>query len=140
MSVELGPGLITSIYDGIQRPLDDIMKDFGKQLTAWCGSSFPEDETRNGNLFRLQKSEMKLEREMCSVLFRRQQLLQQKIMVPYGVSGTVKEIKAGEFTVEEVVAVLETKDGDKELTMMQKWPVRTGRPYEKKLPPKMHRL
>ena len=52
-------------------------------------------------------------------------VVEQKIMVPYGVSGTVKEIKSGEFTVEEVVAVLETKDGDKELTMMQKWPVRT---------------
>ena len=71
---------------------------------------------------------------MCSVLFRRQQLLSRRSMVPYGVSGTVKEIKSGEFTVEEVVAVLETKDGDKELTMMQKWPVRTGRPYVKKLP------
>ena len=62
-------------------------------------------------------------------------IVQQKIMVPYGVEGTVKEIKAGEFTVEEVVAVVETKDGDKELTMMQKWPVRRGRPYVKKLPP-----
>lgn len=61
-------------------------------------------------------------------------VVEQKIMVPYGLSGTVKEIKAGEFTVEEVVAVLSTKDGDKELTMMQKWPVRKGRPYVKKLP------
>ena len=55
-------------------------------------------------------------------------VVEQKIMVPYGLAGTVKEIKAGEFTVEEVVAVLSTKDGDKELTMMQKWPVRKGRP------------
>ncbi len=59
-----------------------------------------------------------------------------KIMVPYGVKGTVKEIKAGTFTVEEVVAVIATeKKGDKELTMMQRWPVRKGRPYQKKLPP-----
>ena len=61
-------------------------------------------------------------------------VVEQKIMVPYGVAGTVKEIKSGEFTVEEVVAVVTTKDGDKELTMMQKWPVRKGRPYVKKLP------
>ena len=60
-----------------------------------------------------------------------------KIMVPYGMSGTVKEIKAGEFSVEDVVAVITTEQGDKELTMMQKWPVRRGRPYLKKLPPEM---
>ena len=64
-------------------------------------------------------------------------LVQQKIMVPYGMKGTIKEIKAGEFTVEEVVAVLKTEEGDKELTLMQKWPVRRGRPYKKKLPPEM---
>lgn len=58
-------------------------------------------------------------------------------MIPYGIQGTIKEIKAGEFTVEDVVAVVETANGDKELTMMQKWPVRRGRPYQKKLPPEM---
>ena len=62
-------------------------------------------------------------------------VVQQKIIVPYGVKGTVKEIKAGTFTVEEVVAVIATEKGDKELTMMQRWPVRKGRPYQKKLPP-----
>ena len=64
-------------------------------------------------------------------------LVQQKIMVPPNMKGTVKDIKAGEFTVDEVVVVLETEDGDKELTMVQKWPVRVGRPYQKKLPPKV---
>ena len=63
--------------------------------------------------------------------------MQQKIMVPYGVRGTVKEIRAGSFTVEETVAVISEEQGDRELTMMQKWPVRQGRPYRKKLPPKM---
>ena len=61
----------------------------------------------------------------------------QKIMVPPEVSGTVKSICAGEYTVEDTIAVLATKDGDKELTMMQRWPVRKGRPYAEKLPPKM---
>ena len=60
-------------------------------------------------------------------------VVQQKIMVPPNVKGTVKEIRSGSFTVEEVVAVLSTPEGDKELTMMQKWPVRRGRPYQKKL-------
>ena len=62
-------------------------------------------------------------------------IIEHKIMVPYGVKGTVKEIKSGEFTVEETVAVIETENGEKELTMMQKWPVRRGRPYQTKLPP-----
>ena len=55
-----------------------------------------------------------------------------KIMVPYGMSGTIKEIKAGEFTVEDVVAIITTENGDEEITMMQKWPVRRGRPYLKR--------
>ena len=63
------------------------------------------------------------------------QIVNHKIMVPYGVKGTVKEIRAGEFTVEEVVAVIATDQGDRELTLMQKWPVRQGRPYLKKLTP-----
>ena len=58
-------------------------------------------------------------------------------MVPYGIKGKIKEIKSGEFTVEETVAVVETSDGDKNLTLMQRWPVRRGRPYQKKLPPEM---
>ena len=64
-------------------------------------------------------------------------LVQQKIMVPYGIKGTIKEIRAGSFTVEEVVAIVAAEDGEKELTLMQRWPVRRGRPYKKKLPPKM---
>ena len=64
-------------------------------------------------------------------------LVQQKIMVPYGIRGTVREIRSGTFTVEDVVAVVRTADGEKELTLMQRWPVRRGRPYRKKLPPKM---
>ena len=136
MSVELGPGLITSIYDGIQRPLDDIMKISGNSLKR--GVEVPSlkrnlkwefvptvqvgDEVAEGDVFGTVQETI---------------VVQQKIMVPYGVKGKVKEIKSGEFTVEDVVCVVETENGDKELTMMQKWPVRRGRPYQKKLPPKM---
>ncbi len=58
-----------------------------------------------------------------------------RIMVPFGVEGTIKEIKFGDFNVEEVIAVVETEKGDKNLTLMQKWPVRKGRPYARKLNP-----
>lgn len=136
MSVELGPGLISSIYDGIQRPLDDIMKVSGNNLKR--GVEVPS-----------LKRDLKWEFvpaaaigdtvEPGDVLGTVQEtiVVQQKIMVPNGIKGTVKEIKAGEFTVEEIVAVITTDDGDKELSMMQRWPVRKGRPYKKKLPPEM---
>ena len=62
-------------------------------------------------------------------------VVQQKIIVPYGVKGTVKEIKAGTFTVEEVVAELATEKGDKDLTMIQRCPFRIGSPYQSKVPP-----
>ena len=68
------------------------------------------------------------------------ELIEQKIMVPNGINGKIKSIRAGEFTVEEVVAVVSTDDGDKELTLMQKWPVRKGRPYKEKLPDYQLRL
>ena len=133
LSVELGPGLITSIYDGIQRPLDDIMKIAGNSLKRgvevpslkrdkkWTFEPVvkPGDEVEPGDVIGTVQETI---------------VVQQKIMVPYGVKGTIKDIKSGDFTVDEVVAVVETENGDKELTMMQKWPVRKGRPYKEKLP------
>ena len=134
MSVELGPGLIRSIYDGIQRPLDDIMKISGNNLQRgvevaslkrdikweFTPTVRPGDEVEAGDVIgTVQETDVVLH----------------KIMVPNGLKGTVKSIQAGSFTVEEVVAVLSTKDGEKELTMMQRWPVRRGRPYQRKLAP-----
>ena len=136
MSVELGPGLITSIYDGIQRPLDDIMKVSGNNLKR--GVEVPSLK-RDLKWEFVPTAQVGDEVETGDVIGTVQEtvLVQQKIMVPYGVKGIIKEIKAGEFTVEEVVAVVETETGDRELTLMQKWPVRRGRPYKKKLPPEM---
>ena len=133
MSVELGPGLITSIYDGIQRPLDDIMKISGNNLQRGVEvASLKRD--KKWEFVPVAKVGDEVEAGDVLGTVQETAVVEQKIMVPYGVAGTVKEIKAGEFTVEEVVAVVSTKDGDKELTMMQKWPVRKGRPYVKKLP------
>ena len=136
MSVELGPGLITSIYDGIQRPLDDIMKVSGNNLKR--GVEVPSLK-RNMKWEFVPTAKVGDEVEAGDVIGTVQEtiVVQQKIMVPYGIKGTIKEIKAGEFTVEETVAVVETAEGDKELTLMQKWPVRKGRPYKKKLSPDM---
>ena len=134
MSVELGPGLITSIYDGIQRPLDDIMKISGNNLKRGVEvASLKRD--KKWEFVPVAKAGDEVEAGDVLGTVQETIVVQQKIMVPYGVKGTVKEIKAGAFTVEEVVAVIATEKGDKELTMMQRWPVRKGRPYQKKLPP-----
>ena len=136
MSVELGPGLIASIYDGIQRPLDDIMKISGNNLKR--GVEVPSLK-RNLKWEFVPTVKVGDEVETGDVIGTVQEtvLVQQNIMVPYGIKGTIKEIKEGTFTVEDIVAVVETEKGEKELTMMQKWPVRRGRPYKKKLPPEM---
>ena len=134
MSVELGPGLITSIYDGIQRPLDDIMKISGNNLKRGVEVASLKSD-KKWEFVPVAKAGDEVEAGDVLGTVQETIVVQQKIMVPYGVKGTVKEIKAGTFTVEEVVAVIATEKGDKELTMMQRWPVRKGRPYQKKLPP-----
>ena len=137
LSVELGPGLLTSIYDGIQRPLDDIMKETGSNNLK-RGVEVPSlKRDKKWQFVPTVKAGDSVEAGDIIGTVQETLIIEHKIMVPYGVKGTVKEIKSGEFTVEETVAVIETENGEKELTMMQKWPVRRGRPYKKKLPPKM---
>lgn len=136
LSVELGPGLITSIYDGIQRPLDDIMKKSGTNLKR--GVEVPSlKREKKWDFVPTCKVGDILEGGDVLGTVKETNIVTQKIMVPPNVKGVIKEIKSGEFTVEEVIAIIETEKGDKELTMMQKWPVRKGRPYKKKLPPNM---
>ena len=112
MSVELGPGLITSIYDGIQRPLDDIMKISGNNLKRGVEvASLKRD--KKWEFVPAAKAGDEVEAGDVLGTVQETIVVQQKIMVPYGVKGTVKEIKAGTFTVEEVVAVIATEKGDK---------------------------
>ncbi|QLY78705.1 V-type ATP synthase subunit A [Clostridium intestinale] len=135
LSVELGPGLIESMFDGIQRPLDAFMEAANSSFLV-KGISIPSlnrekvwgfnptvsvgDEVDAGDVIgTVQESPVVLH----------------KIMVPYGLKGKVKEIKEGEFTITDVICVLETEKGDKEVSMLQKWPVRKGRPYARKLNP-----
>ena len=128
MSVELGPGLIGSIYDGIQRPLDDIMKVSGNLLRR--GVQVP-------SLKRELKWEFVPMVEAGDIIGTVQEtaVVTQKIMVPYGIKGEIVKINGGTYDVTETVAVIKTSDGEKELTLMQKWPVRKGRPYKRKKAP-----
>ncbi|MCR5736652.1 MAG: V-type ATP synthase subunit A [Eubacterium sp.] len=134
MSVELGPGLIGSIYDGIQRPLDDIMKVSGNLLKR--GISVPS-----------LKRELRWDFEPVAKVgdhvvagdvigtVKETAVVTQKIMVPYGIEGEIVSITAGNYDVTETVAVVKTEKGEEKLTLMQKWPVRKGRPYKEKKAP-----
>ena len=137
LSVELGPGLIETMYDGIQRPLAEMMDMAGTNITR--GIKVP-------SLSRTKKWEFVPsvtagdEGEEGDIIGTVQEtiVVTQKIMVPVGIRGVVEEIKSGSFTVEETVCTIRQADGSlKELTMMQKWPVRKGRPYKEKLTPEV---
>lgn len=134
MSVELGPGLIGSIYDGIQRPLDDIMKLAGNNLKR--GVEVPSLKRERKWMFEpcVKAGDRVFAGDVIGTV-RETDIVVHKIMVPNGIDGTVKNIKSGEYSVTDKVAVIETEKGEKELTLMQKWPVRKGRPYKKKLSP-----
>ncbi len=134
MSVELGPGLIGSIYDGIQRPLDDIMKISGNNLKRGVEvDSLKRDKVWKFTPSKALGDEVKSGDVIGTV--QETDIVLHKIMVPVGVEGVIKEIKEGSFHVTEIVCTIETKKGDKELSLMQKWPVRRGRPYKQKLSP-----
>ncbi len=136
MSVELGPGLIGSIFDGIQRPLKEIMKIAGNNLTR--GIEVPAlDRTRQWKFTPVVKKGDKVIGGDVLGTIRETDVVLHKIMLPLKYKGTVKEITSGMCTVEDTVAIIEDENGENHtIGLMQKWPVRRERPYKKKLAPK----
>ena len=137
LSVELGPGLIESIYDGIQRPLDDILRVTGGNLLT-RGVEVPALKRDKKWEFvpTAKVGDQVIGGDIVGTV-QETPAVQQKIMVPNDISGEIVDIKAGEFTVTDPVYTIRTASGEeKELTLMQKWPVRKERPYAKKVPPK----
>lgn len=135
MSVELGPGLLRSIYDGIQRPLEVIKKKSGNRLER--GVEVPSlDRDNKWTFVAIAKAGDKVEGGDIIGTVQETDVVSHKIMVPPGVIGTIKDIKEGEFTVEETVATITTDTGaEVPVALMQRWPVRRGRPYKQKLSP-----
>lgn len=135
MSVELGPGLLRSIYDGIQRPLDVIKMKSGNRLER--GVEVPSLNRENRWAFvPTMKAGDKVEAGDIIGTVQETDVVSHKIMVPPGVIGTIGDIKEGEFTVEETVATIATDTGaEVPVALMQRWPVRRGRPYKQKLNP-----
>jgi len=135
LSVELGPGLIESIYDGIQRPLDALVKLEGSFMSR--GSAMPGLDRQKKWAFKptVAKGAKVTGGDIIGEV-KDTSLVLHKIMVPPGISGTIKSISPGEFTVEETVAVCVSDTGvEHKLTLMQKWPVRIPRPLSKRLAP-----
>lgn len=134
LSVELGPGMLERMYDGIQRPLERLEDLAGEFLKR--GVTSPALDREKVWEFKalanvgdeLLAGDILGEVEETSIITHR-------IMLPYGIEGRVKEIKSGEFKIEDTIAIIETKDGDKEVSMLQKWPVRQARPVKKKIDP-----
>lgn len=134
LSVELGPGLIGAIYDGIQRPLNEIMKVAGSNLTR--GVEVPSlDHNKKWHFKPTVKVGDKVQSGDIIGTVQETNAVLHKIMVPNNLGGTVKSIKEGDFTIDEAVAVLENNGKTMNVAMAVKWPVRIGRPYKRKLSP-----
>lgn len=133
LSVELGPGLIQSIYDGIQRPLDIIREKTGDFIAR--GVDIPAlNRDRRWHFTPQKKVGDQVGPGSVIGTVQETELVVHKIMVPPGIAGEILDIQEGDFTVSEPIARIKTEEGEKELLMMQRWPVRRPRPYAAKLP------
>jgi len=136
VSVELGPGIITNFYDGIQRPLLDIKNQAGDYITR--GINVPGlDPERKWDFNPVAKKGDELGEGDFLGEVQESKVIRHKVMIPPGVRGKLVEIKAGSFAVDEVIAILESEGEKVELTMKQRWPVRIGRPLKEKLDPEV---
>lgn len=135
LSVELGPGMIEQMFDGIQRPLVGLRDEAGDFLKRGVIVN-PLNREKKWEFKKVAKVGDSVEAGDILGTVEETAVVTHKIMVPNGIKGKIKDIKEGSFTVEETIAVIETEKGDKNLTMIQKWPVRKGRPYKKKVDPR----
>jgi len=136
LAVELGPGLIDSIYDGIQRPLEKIVLESGDFIHR--GIEIPGlDREREWEFKPVKKKGDHVTPGTTIGEVQETVLINHKIMVPPKIEGKIKSIKSGRYRVQDTIYVLDTPDGEVEFNMIQKWPVRIARPYKKRLRPEM---
>ncbi|MBO0450912.1 MULTISPECIES: V-type ATP synthase subunit A [Enterococcus] len=135
LSVELGPGIVSQMFDGIQRPLDTFKEQTESNFLS-RGIQIPALDHTKKWLFEATMAEGATVSAGDIVgTVKETKIITHKIMVPNGVKGTLKKISSGEFTIDDVVYVIETENGPREFSMLQKWPVRRGRPVSEKLNP-----
>ena len=135
LSVELGPGLIENMFDGIQRPLEKMREMVGSNITRGIEVTSLDRNKKWKFVPTVKKGEKVSSGDIIGTV-QETVVIEHRIMIPHGVSGTIEEIKEGEYTITDTVAVVKKDNGEKvDIQMMQKWPVRKGRPYKEKLPP-----
>ncbi len=136
LTVELGPGIIESIYDGIQRPLDKIYEKAGDYITRGLQAEALNTEKKWRFEPLAKKGDNVSEGDFLGFV-QETPIIKHYIMVPFGTSGEIKSIEDGEFTIKDTVACIKTRNGDVDIKMVQKWPVREQRPYTEKISPDM---
>ncbi len=136
LSVELAPGIIGGIYDGIQRPLETIVEKYGDRITRGLRVN-KIDREKLWNFVPTKKVGDYVEAGDPIGYVKETAIVEHKILVPYGVSGRIESIEAGEFNVTQTIATVKTDNGVKDLTMLTRWPVRKARPYKEKQTPDM---
>jgi V/A-type H+-transporting ATPase subunit A len=136
LSVELGPGIITNFYDGIQRPLLDIKNQAGDFITRGINVPGLDPSKKWDFTPTVKKGDEIVEGDIIGEV-QESKVILHKVMVPPGTKGKVVEVKSGSFTVDEIIAILDDGVERRELTMKQKWPVRIGRPLKEKLDPEV---
>ncbi|MCH5161144.1 MAG: V-type ATP synthase subunit A [Clostridiales bacterium] len=134
LSVELAPGLIGGIYDGIQRPLEKLYEMSGDRIDRGVSAHAVDHDKKWAFVPTVEKGTVVAAGDIIGTV-QENEVITHKIMVPYGVSGVVDSIKKGEYTVDETVAVILDGKTKREVCMLQRWPVRRGRPYREKLAP-----
>lgn len=134
LSVELGPGIISGIYDGIQRPLTKLVETSGDRIDR--GVDMPAlDHKKKWNFDpKVKAGDNVVAGDIIGVV-QETKVVEHRIMVPYGVEGVVKSVKKGEHTIDDDICVITTAKGDVKVKMYQKWPVRKGRPFKSKMYP-----
>ncbi len=134
LSVELGPGILKNFYDGVQRPLEDIKRKVGDYITRGITVDSLNRTTKWSFTPTAAEGKEVVGGDVLGTV-PETKVITHKILVPPGFHGKLLELKKGEFTVDSTIARLQTEAGDVNLTMMQRWPVRKGRPYKEKLDP-----
>lgn len=135
LSVELGPGMLEKMYDGIQRPLEKMLEVAGPNITRGIEVS-SIDREKKWEFKPVKKPGDQVTAGDIIGTVQENVVVEHRIMVPYGVEGEITDIKQGNFTVEETVCKVKNSKGNiVDITMLQKWPVRQGRPYKEKIPP-----
>ena len=136
LSVELAPGLIEGIFDGIQRPLLKVYEKYGDRITRGIQINNLDHEKLWDFVPTVKEGDSVSSGDIIGQV-QETSIVGHKIMVPIGIAGKIKSIKRGSFNITQTVAVITTDGGDRDICMMQKWPVRKGRPYKSKMNPSM---